>query len=130
MALNIRYSRRDCTGQRFTDRPAAEFAGEIVGSCFWQEAGALSPLDATPWVEVFPADLRGVTFLRCNLDNVVLPAGNTPVDCTHKAIKETTNAETGEPEIWAGEWVDNVFEPQELISGSGVVLEGEDGAII
>jgi hypothetical protein len=66
---NPSYSHRDFTGQVLTDRPAKEFEGEIVGSCFSQEA---------PGTEVFPKD-AACTFVDCNLDNVALPPGCTVV---------------------------------------------------
>lgn len=62
------FSRGDFTGRNLSDIPAAEFNGQtIVGSCFSQE---------TPDSEVFPAGMKGVTFISCNLCNVVIPDGN------------------------------------------------------
>ncbi len=80
MTINKTYSHGDFTDQTFTDRPAKEFNDtEIVGSCFYQQAG-------TDTV-VFPADMKGVTFRRCNLDNVLIPSGCTVAeDCCTKRI--------------------------------------------
>lgn len=80
MKINEKYS-DDFTGQSLVDVDPAEFNDTIiVGGCFWQEG--------KPDTVVFPAGMRGVTFRRCNLDNVYVPPGNTiEADCTHKRIK-------------------------------------------
>lgn len=57
----------DYTGRYLGDETAQ---GTIEGSCFSQE---------TPDSVVFPADMQGVTFIRCNLDNVFMPEGNTVI---------------------------------------------------
>lgn len=64
---------RDFTGWIFTHRPDVDFAGKVIyASCFSQEK---------PDTVVFPPTLTGATFVRCNLSNVVIPAGNTVIDC-------------------------------------------------
>lgn len=76
---NAKYSHKDFTGRKLTSRPAAEFNdSEIVGSCFYQEG--------QPDVEVFPAGMTGVTFRNCNLDNVLIPDGNTIEGGSHKRV--------------------------------------------
>lgn len=35
----------------------------------------------TPDAEVLPANLTGATFIASNLDNVLVPEGNTIIDC-------------------------------------------------
>lgn len=68
--VNEKYSYKDFLGQSFTAVDPAEFDGtEIVGSCFYQEN--------KPRSSIFPVGMTGVTFVRCNLDNVKVPAGNT-----------------------------------------------------
>ena len=85
MAINEKYSFKDFSGRDFSNLdPKKEFDNtEIVGSCFYQENKPLS--------EIFPALMTGVTFKRCNLDNVKVPAGNTIITedwekCCNKQI--------------------------------------------
>lgn len=71
-------SLKDFTWWRFTHRPDMDFAGKVIyASCFSQE---------TPDSVVFPDDLRA-TFVRCNLSNVVIPAGVTVIDCNTMRYK-------------------------------------------
>ena len=69
----------------FKDRPASEFNNTvIIGSCFYQE-----------WVEgdtkvvkdIFPDGITGVTFEKCNLDNIYVPSGNKIKDGCHRKLK-------------------------------------------
>jgi len=66
---NEQYSYGNFTGQDLSARPAAEFDGEIMGSCFSQPQ-TFSRGD--PLRDVFPAEMTG-TFVRCNLDNCRIP---------------------------------------------------------
>lgn len=76
MALNEKYSYKDFTGKYFTDIPASEFNNsEIVGSCFASQV---------PNREVFPSGITGVHFEGCNLDNVIVPPGNTETGGCHR----------------------------------------------
>ena len=48
---------------------------EIVGSCFAQD---------DPYTDVFPPDMKGVTFRDCNLNNCDIPDNNTIIGGTNK----------------------------------------------
>lgn len=63
---------KDCTGWEFKSRPEYAFAPGLVldRHCFSQE---------TPDADIFPEGMVGVTFLNCNLDNCLVPPGNTVV---------------------------------------------------
>jgi hypothetical protein len=79
--VNKKYSYGSWMGKDLSKVEAKEFNNsEIWGSCFYQEN--------EPDKHIFPEDMTGVTFYKCNLDNVYIPAGNT-VDssCTHKKIR-------------------------------------------
>lgn len=61
------YSHKDFTGCNLVD--ATDMGGlTITGSCFAQEK---------PDTAVFPNGMAGVTFVGCNLDNCIIPPGNS-----------------------------------------------------
>lgn len=86
MAINKKYSFKDFTHQSFKNSPASDFNdSEVKGSCFYQEA---KESDGEVLKDIFPDGIMGVVFQRCNLDNVLIPLGNTiEKDCTHRRIK-------------------------------------------
>lgn len=64
-----RYSNKDYTmGKLYAEKGLQNLI--IYNSCFSKE---------TPDDTVFPKDMTGVIFYNCNLDNCVIPAGNTVV---------------------------------------------------
>ncbi|MFH1353994.1 MAG: hypothetical protein ABIH36_01780 [bacterium] len=78
--INEKYSYRDFTHQSFSDVPAAEFNDTtIIGTSFYQEND--------PYKKIFPDDIKGVIFKRCNLDNVYIPEGNIIEGGTHKQLQ-------------------------------------------
>jgi len=80
---NKTYSFKNFMDQDLRGHDPKGFAGEIVGTCFAQQErpGELPPYD------VFPAGVTGVTFVRCNLDNVRVPDGCTVEKGTNKVIR-------------------------------------------
>lgn len=67
---------RDWTGCYFPD---VDWSGKVIyASVFSNE---------TPDAHIFPDDMKGVTFIKCNLDNVFIPDGNTVIDCWQKRFK-------------------------------------------
>lgn len=85
--MNDKYSYGDFMQRKFADLPAEEFAGEIVGSCFYQEG--------QPDQEVFPAGTV-CTFVRCNLDNVAMPPGCTVRESSQRRIVVQNDGEDWE----------------------------------
>ena len=66
--LNEKYSYKqfDYYKLSFKDVDPSEFNGtEIVGSCFYQPGSGMQ--------DIFPSDLVDVTFIDCNLDNILVP---------------------------------------------------------
>lgn len=68
------YSFKDFTGGVLKDADDISDI-TIIGSCFSQES---------PDTHVFPDNMTGVSFVRCNLDNVFIPAGNSTEDCSQR----------------------------------------------
>lgn len=66
------YSFKDMTGWDLSARE--DMDGIVIyGSCLSHE---------TPDAETLPTNLTGATFIKCNLDNVKVPPGNTVIDCS------------------------------------------------
>jgi len=102
MALNEKYSYHDFMHQSFTDVPVSEFNNsEIVGSCFYQEN--------KPNHVIFPSGMTGVTFRKCNLDNVQIPPTCiVQSDCSLRKIRVQNDFE---------DWVlDNSLKPVEPVN--------------
>jgi len=81
--ISEKYSFRDFTGQSLADADDLTPGTIIRGSCFYQEG--------RPDAHIFPEKMTGVTFERCNLDNVFIPPGNilaeqAGIPCTNKQI--------------------------------------------
>lgn len=77
------YSNKDFTGHDLSDRHDMNNL-IISNSCFSQE---------TPGRRVLPANLLGVTFVDCNLDNVLIPPGNQLINCSRKTFKVQNDLE-------------------------------------
>jgi hypothetical protein len=72
-----KYSWKDFTGRTLQD--AKDLDNKIIfGSCFSQEI---------PDTKVFPDDMKNVTFIGGNLDNVFIPAGNIVIGSTQRRFK-------------------------------------------
>lgn len=83
--MNEKYSMKDLSRQDFTKEDARDFNDtEIFGSAFSQKE---------PYTDVFPPEMRGVTFNNCNLDNCNIPDGNTVIRSTNKHFKEQEDGE-------------------------------------
>lgn len=79
MNLDNPYRNLNWTGRSLADRTDMDNL-QIEGLCLSQEKPS----------EVLPPNLMGVTFSYCNLDNVIIPPGNTLVHCSNRrfAIQE------------------------------------------
>lgn len=78
--INDAFSFKDFTGQ--SHQNLDKISGVVYGSCFSNE---------TPDVHIFPDNMTGVTFIKCNLMNVFIPAGNTVIDCNQTRFKVQTD---------------------------------------
>ena len=97
MARIEKYSAIDCTGLTLLGVDPADLSGgEIVGSCFAQEAPykadashARSTGHASPLVKVFPTGMHDVTFINCNLDNCLIEGRGVVIGdgCCHRTIR-------------------------------------------
>lgn len=108
--INIKYSYRNFNETIFETVDPSEWNNtEIVGSCFYHEN--------EPGTIVFVKGIQGVTFTRCNLDNVYIPEGNTLVECTDKRIKVQNDVE---------DWiVDEDNKPIEPLHKQRFITEGK-----
>ena len=98
--MNKKYSYKDFTGLDFSKVDAKEFDNtEIIGTCFSQ---------LEPMTKIFPTGMTGVSFVKCNLDNVDIPAGNTMDACCNRQWKEQNDLE-----LWV---VDVALQPVEPLS--------------
>lgn len=78
-----KYSFQDFTGKKLLDADDLNDV-VIIGSCFYQVC--LVDHEGEPLMHIFPEDMRGATFIECNLDNVYVPPGNT-VDSSCSRLK-------------------------------------------
>lgn len=86
---------KDFTGWEFLSRPEIDFNNKIIyGSCFSNE---------NPDSEIFSSKTSTATFIKCNLSNVVIPDGNTVIDCIETSFERQNDLrdweidEKGEP---------------------------------
>lgn len=70
------YDYKDYTGRKLLNENLNGLT--IYASCFSQEV---------PDTHIFPENMTGATFVRCNLDNVYIPAGNTVELCSQRKFK-------------------------------------------
>lgn len=85
MALNLDYSYKSFKASDLTTEAAVDFNNsEIIGASFYQR---------TPYSDVFPSNITGVTFIKCNLDNCNIPAGATVSGGTNKHILKQNDCE-------------------------------------
>lgn len=92
MAINKQYSYKGFPyhGLSFKNHPAAEFNNSsIIGSCFYQQWLD----DGATMKDIFPVGMTGVTFSKCNLDNVYVPPGNTIDGGTHNSLRAQNDME-------------------------------------
>jgi hypothetical protein len=83
VTYNDKYSFRDFTGQKLLDVKDLEGI-TIFGSCFSQELlGEISKGS----VKVFPDNIKNITFINCNLDNVKVKPGWTTTGCSERNFK-------------------------------------------
>ena len=114
MEQNEKYSFKDFTGCNFTTSDPKEFEGEIVGSCFAQQNG---------WRDVFPPDMTGVHFRRCNLDNCRIPDGNTLETEGWEACCNRHHKVQNDLEIWL---LDDDGNPTEPLNKDDLIAEGKN----
>lgn len=75
--MSDKYSNKDFTGH---DLSSNKDMNNIIieNSCFSQE---------TPNSNIFPSDMKGTTFVDCNLDNCFIPNGNQVIRGSNKSFK-------------------------------------------
>lgn len=108
MAMNEKYSYKDFTYKTFLDTKPEEWNdSEVVGSCFYNEK---------PKSVIFPEGIKGVKFIRCNLDNIVIPKDCTVEGGCNKLIQVQKDGE---------DWLlDNDLNPVEPLNKATYVKLG------
>lgn len=113
--ISQKYSSRDFMGISLAEADDLLPGTIIRGSCFYQEG--------RPDSHIFPEDMTGVTFERCNLDNCYIPPGNTlaeqaGIPCTNKQVLVQNDLR---------DWIlDDKGEPVEVISAKAWKANGID----
>jgi len=79
MAINTKYSYKDLSGRDFTNYPASDFDGDVVGSYFYTQN--LEPIPV--WIKRFPVGIT-TNFIDCNLDNIEVPETATVENCCNR----------------------------------------------
>lgn len=70
------WSFKNFTNQDLSDRA---LSGKVIYSTvFYNEK---------PNSEIFPPGMKGVIFIKCNMDNLVIPEGNTLIECTQRKFE-------------------------------------------
>ena len=57
---------------------------------FYQEApqkAAVAVIETDPRADIFPDGTDNVTFINCNLDNIILPKNSTLINCSNRRIR-------------------------------------------
>ena len=116
--MNKKYSYQNFMNKDFLKIDAKEFNNsEIIGTCFAQEYNEITKKD------IFPKGMIGVKFIKCNLDNVVVPEGNTMEECVNKSIQVQNDNDD-----WVLDEAGNPTEPisKELRIEKGVSIDPKD----
>lgn len=76
--VNVKYSHKYFPDQNFLTVDPSEFNNTcIFGLYIYQLATEKGVLPEIIMRDVFPSGMTGVEFVACNLDNVIIPFGNT-----------------------------------------------------
>lgn len=79
------YSYKDFSYRDFIDDIKVDLSGKVIaGSVFYREQ---------PNSVIFPETMTGVTFVKCNLDNIVIPPGNVLIDCDNRTWEAQNDKE-------------------------------------
>jgi hypothetical protein len=84
-AINEKFSYKTFKRQSFLLNDVKDFDGtDIIGASFYQD---------NPYTEVFPANIKNVRFINCNLDNCKIPAGAEVIGGTNKHFRVMNDKE-------------------------------------
>ena len=108
--INTKYSLKDFTDVSLVDEPVEDFNNTTIkGSCFYHQYFVDS--------DIFPAGMTGVTFENCNLDNILIPAGNTVVGGCHRRLRVQNDGQ---------DWiVDSNLNPVEPVHKKRFIRDGK-----
>jgi len=93
--INEKYSFKDYTNQ-LKNNPGIDLTDAngttIQGTNFHQ--------DAFPFVDMAAMGLTNITFVDCDLDNIIVPESCTMKGCCNRYLRQKFNEETQEYEYW------------------------------
>ena len=107
------WSCKSFTGKSWKHLPAEAFNGKLIyGTSFYQPN--------RPKSDIFPDGMVGVTFIKCNLTNVLVPSGNTVEGGTNQQIQAQNDWEDWILDSITLEPIEPINKKQRIAAGQSI----------